>query len=76
VLHHHLEVLHHRLAQNHHRVVHLPVKVRLRQLLTIQLVLRLQINLLLKVAAVVNPGQAKLKQPAIVIKALHLHRYR
>jgi hypothetical protein len=67
------EVLLHHLARNRHQAVLLPEKVRLRQLLTIQLVLRLQINLL-KVAGVVNPEQVKLKQPTI-LKALHLHQY-
>jgi hypothetical protein len=74
VHHRHLEVHHRHLARNRHQVVLLPGKVRLRRLLTIQLVLRLQINLLLKVAAVVNPEQVKLKQPTI-LKALHLHQY-
>jgi hypothetical protein len=47
-------------AQNRHQEAHLPEKVHLRRLLTIQII-HLQINLLHKAAAV-NPKPAKLKQ--------------
>jgi tRNA nucleotidyltransferase/poly(A) polymerase len=77
--------LHHRLAVHHHRrVLNRLLEVSLPQvilhlleqhkmLLTIQQVLHQQINLLHR-AVVVNPKQAKLKQPAIVTKAHHLLR--
>jgi hypothetical protein len=56
----------HPLDQNRHQVVHLLEKVHNNQLLIIQQVLLLQINLLHKVAVVVSPKQAKLKQLVIV----------
>jgi len=51
-------------ALNHHQEAHLPEKVHLRRLLTIQII-HLQINLLRKVAAVASPKQVKSKQPVI-----------
>jgi hypothetical protein len=55
-------------VQSRHPAVHLPEKVHLHRLLTIQQVLRQQINLLLKVVAVASPKQVKLKQPATVVE--------
>jgi hypothetical protein len=55
-----------------HQAVHLPPGLHRPEqhklLLTIQQVLRLQINLLLKVVAVASPKQVKLKQPATVVE--------
>jgi hypothetical protein len=66
VLHLLLEVnLLHR-VQSRHLAAHLPEKVHLHRLLITRQVLRQQINLLLKVAAVASPKQVKLKQPATV----------
>jgi hypothetical protein len=62
-LHLHLVVLPLHQAQNRHQEAHLPEKVHLRRLLTIQII-HLQINLL-HLVAVVNPKQVKLKQPVI-----------
>jgi hypothetical protein len=62
VLHLHPVVLHLLQAQSHHPAVHL------HRLLITRQVLRQQINLLLKVAAVASPKQVKLKQPATVVE--------
>jgi hypothetical protein len=68
VLHLHPVVLHLLQAQSRHPAVHLPEKVHLHRLLITRQVLRQQINLLLKVAAVASPKQVKLKQPATVVE--------
>jgi hypothetical protein len=68
VLHLLLEVnLPHR-VQSRHLAVHLPEKVHLHRLLITRQVPLLQINLLLKVAAVASPKQVKSKQPATVVE--------
>jgi hypothetical protein len=55
-------------VRSRHQAVHLPEKVHLHRLLITRQVLRQQINLLLKVAAVASPKQGKLKQPATVVE--------